>query len=314
MVVSAAMIRQLHIQNFRCLRDVKLDLEPLTVFVGANASGKSSVFAALNKARNLQFLPTDRWARDGNVEVRIATASDSDLSSLTVFAPHGAAPPVNPVPSCQVLQLDLTQLRQGNQVTQQHQLADSGYGLANVFYSLTRAKQQEVSDQFCNLVPLFAEVEAKSNQPGHHRIVLQDRWHSSVWYEPNDVSDGSMLTLAFLLLPYQTPAPDVIAIEEPERGIHPYLLHQLVDTLRKLALGQLGPQPVQILLATHSPQLLECVEPREVRFFRRALQTGETIVESAPVDSPRWLDTLKVYDNRLGDIWMSGGLGGVTGK
>ena len=41
------MIETLHIENFRCLRDVNMSLRPLTVFVGANASGTSSAFAAL---------------------------------------------------------------------------------------------------------------------------------------------------------------------------------------------------------------------------------------------------------------------------
>jgi len=41
------MIRRLHIQNFKCLLDVSLDLAPLTVLVGPNDSGKSSVLEAL---------------------------------------------------------------------------------------------------------------------------------------------------------------------------------------------------------------------------------------------------------------------------
>ncbi|MBK8100646.1 MAG: AAA family ATPase [Planctomycetes bacterium] len=145
-------------------------------------------------------------------------------------------------------------------------------------------------------------------------MVFQDRWQSDLWYEPTQVSDGSMFTLALLLLAYQSPPPDLVAIEEPERGLHPYLLGQMIDTLRKLATGQIGPKPVQILVATHSAELLEFVAPREVRFFRRDKEAGETIVEQAPTDDENWLQTLREYDDSLGDLWLSGGLGGVPGR
>lgn len=41
------MIRALHVQNFRCLRDVRVELDPLTVLVGPNGSGKSTLLDAL---------------------------------------------------------------------------------------------------------------------------------------------------------------------------------------------------------------------------------------------------------------------------
>lgn len=42
------MISKVSIHNFKCLRDVQVDLERFTVFVGPNASGKSSILQALD--------------------------------------------------------------------------------------------------------------------------------------------------------------------------------------------------------------------------------------------------------------------------
>lgn len=42
------MISKVSIRNFKCLRDVLVDLERFTVFVGPNASGKSSILHALD--------------------------------------------------------------------------------------------------------------------------------------------------------------------------------------------------------------------------------------------------------------------------
>ncbi len=42
------MLKKVSIRNFKCLRDVQIELDRFTVFVGPNASGKSSILQALN--------------------------------------------------------------------------------------------------------------------------------------------------------------------------------------------------------------------------------------------------------------------------
>ena len=42
------MIEKVHLQNFKCLRDVCLDLSQLTVIVGRNASGKTTVLEGMH--------------------------------------------------------------------------------------------------------------------------------------------------------------------------------------------------------------------------------------------------------------------------
>ena len=42
------MIQKVRIQNFKSLRDVAVELERFTVFVGANGSGKTSVLEAIH--------------------------------------------------------------------------------------------------------------------------------------------------------------------------------------------------------------------------------------------------------------------------
>ena len=44
------MITQVSIKNFKCLRDVTVNLERFTVFVGANGSGKTSILSAIHNA------------------------------------------------------------------------------------------------------------------------------------------------------------------------------------------------------------------------------------------------------------------------
>ena len=122
-----------------------------------------------------------------------------------------------------------------------------------------------------------------------------------------------MLLTAFLTLQFQDPPVDIIAIEEPDRGLHPYLLGQLIDFFRKLTEGKIGLRPMQVILATHSAELLEHVRPEEVRFLSRDAKSGNVIAGAVDTKAPDWKSTFDEYQESLGSVWLSGGLGGVPG-
>jgi predicted ATPase len=70
-------------------------------------------------------------------------------------------------------------------------------------------------------------------------------------FEAISMSDGTLRALGILLAVYQASSPSLIAIEEPESTIHPAALEVLVDILFS------GAACSQILLTTHSPELLD---------------------------------------------------------
>jgi predicted ATPase len=178
---------------------------------------------------------------------------------------------------------------------------------------LSRKQQAAASQQFCRLVPMFMDVDTEPVAEGHMRLRFQDRWHPNAWYSPSEVSDETMLVLAYLMLQYQTAPVELVAIEEPERGLHPYLLGEVVKLLRDLATGKLGPRAIQVVLATHSAELLEFVRPEEVRFLDRLPEDGSVRVRQIDITSPTWQAAWREYAESLGGAWLSGGLGGVPG-
>ena len=105
----------------------------------------------------------------------------------------------------------------------------------------------------------------------------------------------------------------MIAIEEPEHGLHPHLLESIVGVLRKMSEGEVGPAPVQIVLATQSSELLEYLKPEEVRFLNRSNDNGSVSVEQADTDNENWRKAYEEYQS-LGGLWLSGSLGGVPGS
>lgn len=216
----------------------------------------------------------------------------------------------------QTLRLNLDKMRAPNRLALSSQVESDGSNLTNVFDALSRKEREALSKQYCALVPTFGDVDriaAASRDDGFQELRFQDAWDSDVWYRPNEVSDGSLLILTFLLLQYQKPQPAVVAIEEPERGLHPYLIEQLMLLLRKLSRGEVGGKPLQILLATHSTQLVDFAQPSEVRFVDRDPKTGNVTVTAPPIGASEWPAVLEEYKQSMSAVWLSGSLGGVPG-
>lgn len=310
------MLLRAEFRNYRCLRDADLQLSPLTVLVGPNASGKSSALQALQLLTDsIDLQPADAWQHERQSRPEVRFVAD-DNAEVTISLNDGALHQFLPGRSfrMQLLQLDLHALRNTNMVQEGRTLEGNGQNLTNVFATLDRARQQAAVHAFCKLVPVFSDINAKPVTRGHHQLEFRDAFREDVRYTPSQVSDGTMLVLAYLLTQYQVPQVDLLAIEEPERGLHPYLLGNLMRFLRSMAHGELGPKPVQVVLATHSASLLDHAQPEEVRFFKRTAD-GSVAIESAPYDDKApWSEYYSTYQESLGQAWLSGGLGGVPGS
>jgi predicted ATPase len=305
-------IESVDFQNFRCLREVKLRLTPLTVLVGPNSSGKTTVLEGLKPRTSIE--PSDFWQQKPAQDLLIKWSYVGGNSALLYRSwKRGLEYSRNPH-QVQSLALDLKALRIENVLASAQQLSSSGDNLANVFASLTRQQQGAVAKELCRLVPMFSDVDLEPTSQGKHRLRLQDRWNPDLWFAPSQVSDGTMLVLAFLVLQYQSAPVDLITIEEPERALHPYLMDELIQFLRKMTTGEIGKKPVQVVLATHSAELLEYVRPEEVRFLTRSPEDGSVQVNEAPTNSTNWQQVYKEYRESLGGIWLSGSLGGVPGR
>ena len=64
-------------------------------------------------------------------------------------------------------------------------------------------------------------------------------------------SDGTLRLIAYYILLYQPELPPLIAIEEPERNLHPKVLKEIAYVLERIA------ERTQVVITTHSSQLLD---------------------------------------------------------
>jgi len=92
------------------------------------------------------------------------------------------------------------------------------------------------------------------------------------WFAADQESDGTLRVAGIVSALLQEPPLSVIGIEEPELTVHPGALPLLVDFLRQAS------ERSQVVITTHSPNLLDLLNDDEVRVVER--RDGVTTVGS----------------------------------
>jgi predicted ATPase len=129
--------------------------------------------------------------------------------------------------------------------------------------------------------------------------ILEERIKGAI--NPESASDGTIRLLALMVIAtWSSRHSSLLAIEEPENGLHPHLSEHIVSVLREAA------QRTQILVTTHNPDFLDFLQPDEVLLCDKA--EGFTTIQTAAD-----IEAIKSFQSkfRLGELWEQGVLGGI---
>jgi len=182
------------------------------------------------------------------------------------------------------------------------QLQREGENFSSVIHSL----QAEYSEHFREIENLL-----RTGLPEVRRLftALTDEGQTYVSWEEEGVplripgwamSDGTLRLLGQLAALFSPEPPSLACFEEPENCIHPHLLETVVDALRWSS------KTTQVLVSTHSPYLLNFVQPESLRIVEKV--KGKTRCRTVE-DKKGIKQALKVLG--LGELWYSGDLGGA---
>ena len=105
-------------------------------------------------------------------------------------------------------------------------------------------------------------------QPAAGELVIRCKHRSpdgkERWAYADQESDGTLRSAALLTALLQKPSPTLIALEEPELAIHPGALEVIYDFIRS------AQKHTQVIVTTHSPELLDNFEADLVRVVDRS--------------------------------------------
>lgn len=99
---------------------------------------------------------------------------------------------------------------------------------------------------------------------------LMIRYSNGVEVPSWAVSEGTLRLLALTLLAY-LPDKCIYLVEEPENGIHPPAIEAVYQSLSSV-------YDSQVLIASHSPELLMCAEPKDVLCFSKDEEGATQII------------------------------------
>ncbi len=187
----------------------------------------------------------------------------------------------------------------------------TGQGIANTLLDILLANRDsfdELQERLTQLVPNIKKIVLPRGENQTFSLELVDRY-SEHHIPASDISDGTLRILGFLTALYQENTPSIICFEELENGVHPWLLHKMMELLKIVSTQGIIGKPVQVLITTHSPVLLNYVEPHQVRAVELDKE-GKTQVHKLPTDSARFQKALEAYDGALGELWFTNVFGG----
>jgi predicted ATPase len=311
------MLETIRIENFRCLKSVEVPLRPLTVLIGPNDSGKSAFLAALNYLVNGPNVGrwTDHWRSDPQVPVSIVGFTQTGTVKVT----DRAAPDNESVfETLRPLQLfhfpsqgAVMQWQGHNDEQGPPTFSGSGEGVPTLLdYLLRRNRKQFFAavDAMRALIPGLEDVEIATPSPAERRLDLVIEHGLRI---PADLaSSGVRLLLVFVALAYHPSPPKTILLEEPETGVHPRRLADVLRLLREITEGKHG-GPAQVILTTHSPYLLDLVDlnREKVVVFRRLEDGSRTAQAADPERLKRFLEEFM-----LGEVWFNQGEEGLVAR
>lgn len=181
------------------------------------------------------------------------------------------------------------------------------YSLVDILHT-NRKSFDELEERLTRLVPNIERISLPRGENRTFLLELIDKY-SEHHIPASDISDGTLRILAFLTALYQENTPSIICFEEIENGVHPWLLHKMIELLKIVSTEGIAGKPVQVLITTHSPVLLNYVEPHQVRAVELDNE-GKTQVHTLPTDSARFQKALEAYDGALGELWFTNVFGG----
>lgn len=195
-------------------------------------------------------------------------------------------------------------MRKSLPVRREFQLQSWGENLPVVLLGLRSESPQkfkEIEDLLRVAIPELEELTTAltSHEPGQTYIRIREKG-LTVSIPAWGMSDGTLRMLGHLATLYSPSPPPLICFEEPENYIHLRLLELIVELLKNAS------HKTQVLVTTHSPYLVDRLEPEGLIIVEKKEGKTETKEVTDVKEIKKALKTLT-----LGELWYSGDIGGV---
>ncbi len=163
-------------------------------------------------------------------------------------------------------------------------LEGNGFGLPTMIddlLGLNRKRFDELEKRFCKQFPNVDSIQLQQEpaftnpiDDPEETLALSRGNGKQVYFllkngtsiPASQAAEGMLYTLAYLAIAYLPQPPKILLVEEPENGIHPARVKEIVQLLRQMT--EASPA-IQIIMTSHSPYLVDEMRPEEVTWCYR---------------------------------------------
>lgn len=328
-------IEKLRIQNYGCIQDAEVRFTPLHALIGPNDSGKSTVLRALRtlpifaegfrgdhqawdrvldevqyreRKRDVVFTVSTGavwWTvslSNGKFAER-SSGGEREISDISrpsqLLQDPALAELAQALRGATLLRADPDEMRLPSPLILDGQplrfASDRGAGLPGVYDAIVNrdlSAYVEINSTVKRLFPPVETIRTKNPAVGKKTIGVQ--LVDGTFVPAEQMSEGLLYFLAFAALPHLEPT-SLLLVEEPENGLHPARIREVMRILREVS------KTTQVVLATHSPLVVNELEGHEVTLLTRTVEKGTraTLLR----DTPNFAERKKVF--ALGELWVS---------
>jgi predicted ATPase len=311
-------LKEIKFRNFKSLNDVTI-LNPnrFTVFAGANSSGKSNIFEAIEmlfqskkyetselvktfggeetfvnysaqKSKNFDFLIQLNF--QNLISISLSGTNNNYIKNWTLS------------PKFDTIIFDkFSKLFIKNNEEKSNGNAKLNFNASNLHEILRNIlsdqnKKEQILEQIKLFIPGFSDIRIEINPVNNSYQLNIYENKSDKPFSGKLISDGTYNLLALLSVIYQSDKPQFILIEEPENGINPKVLKEFVQFFRNVCKDE----GHYIWLTTHSQTIVSELNTDELILVDKI--NGKTVIKQFRGEDYK--------DIRLDDAWLNGLLEG----
>lgn len=198
-----------------------------------------------------------------------------------------------------------------------YELGPSGEDLASIVGHLKDKKPdafRKLVSRLTHLFPSLTGLSVSGRGWGWREIMLHEgQGPGAATYYGRQISDGVLRLLAITSLLYLDDIPSLITLEEPENGVHPQLVREVIQILREITQRK-PPNECQVFFTTHSPYVLDEFfdHPEQVYCLDRPEPLAGATIQRLG-DKKEVKIAQKAFKKSLGEAWTSGLIGATAG-
>jgi predicted ATPase len=299
-------IKALRIRNYKSLENINIsNPSMLLVFAGANASGKSNIFEAIEflmhaamttgtiafdifggvenvvnfkaSKQNGQILEIilDLSFGSNNHNIRFGLKYDIQSKQLTREFTGIKKLDEKIVNSFSRIFID-NYKKAENKLKIYNKLWIDASNLSSILKVILedKKKKAEIIEWIQILIPEIESVSVEKDFSGKEELIVIEKSYPDKPFAGNLISEGTHNIIALLTLFYQTNQPQFVCIEEPETGLNPAVLSELIPFLREMT----EKYHHHIWITTHSASLVAELSENELIIVNKkkgATQTNQ---------------------------------------